>query len=64
MASHLNPPNRQSHVYNFNQLIRDIRHAGLTRLLCMKVIYFLLCQRLYCGLLLPPAVGLWPLAAR
>jgi hypothetical protein len=37
MASHLNPPNRQSHVYNFNQLIRDIRHACLTRLLCMKV---------------------------
>jgi hypothetical protein len=37
MASHLNPPNQQSHVYNFNQLIRDIRHAGLTRLLGMKV---------------------------
>jgi hypothetical protein len=37
MASHLNPPNRQSHVYNFNQIIRDIRHACLTRLLNMKV---------------------------
>ena len=37
MASHLNPPNRQSHVYNSNQLIRDIRHACLTRLLGMKV---------------------------
>jgi len=37
MASHLNPPTRQSHVCNFNQLIRDITHAGLTRLLGMKV---------------------------
>ena len=37
MASHLNPPNRQSHVCNFSQLIRNIRHAGLTRLLGMKV---------------------------
>jgi hypothetical protein len=37
MASHLNPPNRQSHVCNFSQLINDIRHASLTRLLGMKV---------------------------
>jgi hypothetical protein len=37
MVSHLNPPNRQSHVYNFSQSIRDLRHAGLTRLLGMKV---------------------------
>ena len=37
MASHLNPPNWQSHVCNFSQLIRDIKHACLTRLLCMKV---------------------------
>jgi hypothetical protein len=37
MASHLNPPNRQSHVCNFSQLIRDKRHAGLTELLGMKV---------------------------
>ena len=37
MASHLNPPNRQSHVCNFSQLIRDIRHASLTRLLDTKV---------------------------
>jgi hypothetical protein len=43
MASDLNPPNRQSHVYNFSQLIRDIRHACLSRLLNMKVeIYQLL----------------------
>ena len=37
MASHLNPPNRQSHVCKISQLIRDIRHANLTRLLFMKV---------------------------
>ena len=37
MASHLNPPNRQSHVCNFSQLIRNIRRASLTQLLCMKV---------------------------
>ena len=37
MASHLNPPNWQSHVCKIHQLIRDIRHAGLTGLLCMKV---------------------------
>jgi hypothetical protein len=37
---HLNPPNRQSHVCNFSQLIRDIRHAGLTRLLRMRVEIF------------------------
>ena len=37
MASHLNPPNWQSHVCNFSQLIRNIEHAGLTRLPCMKV---------------------------
>jgi len=37
MVSHLNPPNRQSHVCNFGQLIYDIRHAGLTRLLGVKV---------------------------
>ena len=36
MASHLNPPNRQSHVCNFSQLIRDIRHACLTWLVSMK----------------------------
>ena len=61
MASYLNPPNQQSHVCNFSQLIRDIRHVGLTRLLSMKVeiISFRRCQRLYCGLLLAPAVGLW-----
>ena len=29
-----------------------------------KFINFLLCQRLYCGLLLPPAVDLWLLSAR
>jgi hypothetical protein len=37
MASHLNPPNWQSHVCNFSQLIRDIRFAGLTWLLGVKV---------------------------
>ena len=37
MASHLNPTNWQSHVCNFSQLIHDIRHAGLTWLLGMKV---------------------------
>jgi len=37
MASHLNPPNRQSHVCNSSQIIRDIRHACLTRLLGVKV---------------------------
>jgi hypothetical protein len=37
LASHLNPPNRLSHVCNVSQLIRDIRYAGLTRLLGVKV---------------------------
>jgi hypothetical protein len=36
-VSHLNPPNRQLHVCNFGQLICDIRHACLTRLLGVKV---------------------------
>jgi hypothetical protein len=30
----------------------------------LKFINFLLCQRRYCGLFLPPAARLWPLAAR
>jgi len=37
MASRLNPPNRQSHIYNSIQLIRDIRYVGVTRLLGVKV---------------------------
>jgi hypothetical protein len=37
MVSHLNPTNRQSHVYNSSQLICGIRHACLTRLVGMKV---------------------------
>ena len=37
MASHLNPPNQQSRVCNFSQLIFDIRYAGLTQLLGVKV---------------------------
>ena len=37
MASHLNPPNRQSHIYDSIQLIRDIRYVGVTRLLGVKV---------------------------
>jgi hypothetical protein len=37
MASHLNPPNRQSHIYNSIQLIRDIRYVGVTWLLGVKV---------------------------
>ena len=50
---------------NLGQLIRDIRYAGLTRLLSMKVEgHQLPTCLLSCGLLLPPAVGLWPLAAR
>jgi hypothetical protein len=50
----------RQHVCNFSQLIRDIRYAGLTQLLGMKVEIY----QLPCGLLLPLAVGLWPLAAR
>ena len=62
MASHLNPPNRQSHVCNFNQLIHDIRYAGITRLLSVKVeIYkFSTLPTSSCGLLLPPAVAFGP----
>jgi hypothetical protein len=65
MASHLNPPNRQPHVYNFRQSICDIRHVGLTRLLGysvwrLKFINFLLCQCLPCGTSSPTNGG--PLA--
>ena len=46
----------------FSQLICDIRYAGLTRLLHMKVeVHQLPTCQLSCGLLLPPAVGLWPI---
>jgi hypothetical protein len=43
MASHLNPSNRQSHVCNLSQLICDIRYAGLTQLLGVKVEIYQLC---------------------
>ena len=50
---------------NLGQLIRDIRYASLTRLRSMKVkVHQLPTCLLSCGLLLPRAVGLWPLAAR
>ena len=51
-------------ICNLGQLIRNIRYAGLTRLRGMKVeVHQLPTCLLSCGLLLPPTVGLWPLAA-
>ena len=66
MASHLNPPNRQSHVCNFNQLIRDIRYAGLTRLLGVKVEIYQLSTLSTSSLRTssPTSGGLWFLEAR
>jgi hypothetical protein len=55
----------RQHVCNFSQSIHDIRYTSLTRLLGMKVeTYQLPTLPTSCGLLLPPAVGLWPLATR
>jgi hypothetical protein len=66
MASHLNPPNRQSHVCNFSQLIHDIRYAGLTRLLGVEVEIYQLSTLPTSSLRTssPTSGGLWPLAAR
>ena len=66
MASHLNPPYRQSHVCNFSQFIRDIRYVGLTRLLDVKVEIFQLSTMPSSSLRTssPTSGAIWPLAAR
>ena len=66
MASHLNPSNRQSHVCNFSQLIRNIRYEGLTRLLGVKVEIHQLSTLPTSSLRTSSHTsgGLWPLAAR